>query len=99
VGIPRLTLELHDGKARHLPEVAKVGSTNAETEFKRGYADQEIREWNSDSSRLVFAVKLPSAKRKRHGHRMDGHGGEEFLDEILPIRFSLGGIGTSRAMR
>ena len=38
MGIPRLTLELHDGKARHLPEVAKVGSTNAETEFKRGHA-------------------------------------------------------------
>ncbi len=99
VGVARLTLELHDGKAQHLPEVAKVGRTNAETEFQRGYADQKIGKRNSYSSCLIFAVELAGAKRKRHGHRMDGHGGEKFCDEILPIGSSLGSVGTSRTVR
>ncbi len=29
-------------RARHLPEVPKVGRSNAEAEFKRGYANQKI---------------------------------------------------------
>ncbi len=71
---------------------------NAETELKRGYADQEIGKWNSYSSCLVFAVELPRAKRKRYCYRMDGHRGEKFCDEILPIGSPLGSVGTSRTV-
>ena len=95
----RQLLELYDGEPRHLPEVAEVDCTNAETEFKRGYPDQEIGKWDSYSSCLILAVELPGARRKRHGHRMDGHRGEKLCDEILPIGSPLGSVGTSRSMR
>jgi len=81
-----------------VPEVAEVGRTNAETELKRGHADKQIGKWNSYSSCLVFAVELPSSKSKRHGDRVDRQRGEKFSDEILPVRFSLGRVGTSRAV-
>ena len=32
-------LELHDGEPLHQSEVAEIGRTNAETEFKRRYPD------------------------------------------------------------
>src|SRR5260370_30856927 len=53
---------------------------------------------NWGSLRLALAVELPSAKSDRHCDWIDRHCGQKFRDELLPARFSLGGVGAGRAV-
>lgn len=53
------------------------------------HSDQQIGERKADAFRLVLAVDLAGAKSDWHSDRMDGQSYEEFLNKLVPFRFSL----------
>ena len=53
-----------------------VGRSHTVAEFQGGRADQQIRERDPDTSRLVLSVDLSGTKRDSNRHRLDGDTGQ-----------------------
>ena len=62
-----------DGQPRNIPKVPDIRRAYAVTKFECGHADQEIRESEFQSLRLIFAIELAGAESDRHRDRVDGH--------------------------
>jgi len=57
----------------------------AVAEFEGGDTDQQVGKRNSHSPDLIFTIELACAKCYGYGDRIHGHGGQEFLNESLPV--------------
>jgi len=75
--------------------VAKIAGGYAVAEFQGCHTDQQIGEWKAHSFCLILAVDLPHAKSDWHSDQMNG---QQFLDELVPLRLSLRCVGTCRAV-
>jgi hypothetical protein len=63
------------------PEMARIDGEHRVPERERGGTAQEIRERNHDAAALLPSVQLACTLCDVCRQRMNGHRGEEFLDE------------------
>lgn len=78
--------------------MAKIAGSDTATKLQCGYTDQQIGEGKANALSLICAIDLHGTKGNRNSNRMDRKGREQFLDELLPLRFPLRRIGTGRTV-
>ena len=64
-------------------EVADIAGSDAEAELQSSGPDQQILERNGDSLFSLLAFDAAGKLGSLHGHRMQGHVANEFIDERL----------------
>lgn len=78
--------------------MAEIASCHPVAEFHGCYSDQQIGERKAHALGLALTVDRPDADSNWYRDRVNGHGCEYFMDELLPLCFALWCVGASRAV-